>query len=312
MAFKHIRAAQKQTVGDNIAKQILVEIASYIGKDGQAAYPSYRTLAESTEVHYNTVSAKVSYLEEKGFLVVTKDGRKNKYTLGFDCDNDDDGLSHTDYDNDGGNGGGLSHPEYDNKADGSDLSQQIVTLLSQLNSRLSQIESQLSQNTARLSQLECDVSNRSNNISNKGKREEAQAPISPPHLIDENLNTLLISNGLSLKDREDVMIFVEIFNSKCHPASNHANRVENAIKAKKAGLTHEEAMGICNGFWQKSGYGIGPRPHPSQVVSSADTYRQWVSDGSPDNSKKAKRQPSQPAPRPATNPQYKRPVGVHS
>ena len=312
MAFRHIRAAQKQTVADNIAKQILVEIASYIGNDDQPAYPSYRTLAESTEVHYNTVASKVSYLEERGFLIVTKDGRKNKYTLGFDCDNDDGGLSHTDYDNGGGNGGQLSQPECDNVTIDNELSHQIITALSQLNERLSQIEARLSQNSERLSQLECDLSNRSNR-SNKEKREEAQAPDSPPHLINENLNNLLVSNGLGLSEREDVLIFVEIFNEKCHPASNYQTRVENAILAKKSGMTHEEAIGICNGFWEKSGFGIGLRPHPSQVVNSRDTYRQWVKDGSPDNRKSTK-QPAnrKSAPRPATNPQYKRPVGAHT
>lgn len=102
----------------------------------------------------------------------------------------------------------------------------------------------------------------------------------PAPIIDYDMNDALASNGMSIHDREQVAFFVELFKSKCIPVS-YKNQLESAIKAIKHKVTPQEAVGISNGYWSRSGYGKGPRPYPSQVADHVETYREWVSNGKP-------------------------------
>lgn len=145
MAFKHIRAAQKRAIQDPLAKSILVAVAADIGTNGEAAYPSYRTLAERTGIHYNTIGGKMEVLSSQKLIKIEKRGKRQYYTLLFDCADSAEPM--TDYDNEQQ----LSQPECDNS-----LSQR----LSQIEQRLSQIEGSLSQSPRDLSSIEAEEAGR--------------------------------------------------------------------------------------------------------------------------------------------------------
>ena len=136
MALKHVRAVQSQAITtEPMGRAILTTIAIDIGHRGQPSFPSYRTIADRVGCHYNTVSSWVKQLEESGDLVITKDGKRQKYSIPFVIE--DEELSQPDYDS-----------SYDKHCDSDyDNLKEIVTTLSQRVELLSQRVELLSQST---------------------------------------------------------------------------------------------------------------------------------------------------------------------
>lgn len=77
----HVTAAVwAMTVGDPEAKLVLLKLADNANDDG-IAWPSQRTLAKECEVSQPTISRRVNYLVEKGFLAIEKAGNPHRSTV---------------------------------------------------------------------------------------------------------------------------------------------------------------------------------------------------------------------------------------
>ncbi len=145
MALQHLRAINDHAVTtDPLGRAILKEVALDIGHNNQPSFPSYRTIAKRVGCHYNSVAAWVKKLAECGDLIVTKEGRQQKYNIPFDVP-----LSQPDYDN-----------SYDNACDNSydDTVTNLVTTVTILSQAVDDIVTRLSQIEQLLSQPDYDRS----------------------------------------------------------------------------------------------------------------------------------------------------------
>lgn len=77
MSYKASAWAVEQTVGDPIAKLVLLTLAESADIERQECFPSLRCLARRTEASPKTVWLKLKYLREKGFIHITRRQRQN-------------------------------------------------------------------------------------------------------------------------------------------------------------------------------------------------------------------------------------------
>lgn len=89
MATRHVRAVQKRNgdYEDRTDFMIMQVIATDIGYNDEPCNTSYRTIADRTGVHYNTVSDHIKKLIAQGHLIGKRKGKYIYYSLPFHCDN---------------------------------------------------------------------------------------------------------------------------------------------------------------------------------------------------------------------------------
>lgn len=166
---------------------IMQVIATDIGENDEPARTSYRGIAERTGAHYNTVSARVAGLVQRGHLLSERQGKYLVYRLPFDCQRENKRLSQRpegDCDNQGG-----------------------IEELSQFAERLSQRIEELSQSVALIvTTLQRGIVTevREERREEEGKEEEAVAPAPDPFIAaikayEENLAVItpVVSEGIA-------------------------------------------------------------------------------------------------------------------
>jgi DNA-binding transcriptional MocR family regulator len=79
MSFRHMAWAMETKIGDPLAKLLLVALADRADKDTGQCWPSLARLCEDTEMSMATVTRRLHYLEEGGFI--RRDQRDQKSTL---------------------------------------------------------------------------------------------------------------------------------------------------------------------------------------------------------------------------------------
>ena len=82
MSFKHMAWAMEVRVGDPLAKLLLVALADRSDKETGQCWPSIARLCEDTEMSRASVTRRLCYLEDKGFIQRTqRDQQSTLYTL---------------------------------------------------------------------------------------------------------------------------------------------------------------------------------------------------------------------------------------
>jgi DNA-binding MarR family transcriptional regulator len=82
MSFKHMAWAMEVRVGDPLAKLLLVALADRADKERGQCWPSLSRLCEDTEMSKASVTRRLSYLEQQGFVHRTqRDQSSTLYTL---------------------------------------------------------------------------------------------------------------------------------------------------------------------------------------------------------------------------------------
>ena len=82
MSFKHMAWAMEARVGDPLAKLLLVALADRADKERGQCWPSLSRLCEDTEMSKASVTRRLSYLEQQGFVHRTqRDQSSTLYTL---------------------------------------------------------------------------------------------------------------------------------------------------------------------------------------------------------------------------------------
>lgn len=82
MSFKHIAWAMHIHVGDPMAKLLLIALADRADKESNQCWPSLARLCADTEMSMATVTRRLNYLEENGFIRRNKrDQTSTLYTL---------------------------------------------------------------------------------------------------------------------------------------------------------------------------------------------------------------------------------------
>ena len=82
MSFKHMAWAMEVRVGDPLAKLLLVALADRADKERGQCWPSLSRLCEDTEMSKASVTRRLSYLEQRGFVHRTqRDQSSTLYTL---------------------------------------------------------------------------------------------------------------------------------------------------------------------------------------------------------------------------------------
>ena len=79
MSFRHMAWTMETKIGDPLAKLLLVALADRADKDTGQCWPSLARLCEDTEMSMATVTRRLHYLEEGGFI--RRDQRDQKSTL---------------------------------------------------------------------------------------------------------------------------------------------------------------------------------------------------------------------------------------
>lgn len=82
MSFKHMAWAMEVRVGDPLAKLLLVALADRADKETGQCWPSLSRLCEDTEMSKASVTRRLFYLEQRGFIHRTqRDQSSTLYTL---------------------------------------------------------------------------------------------------------------------------------------------------------------------------------------------------------------------------------------
>ena len=82
MSFVHMAAAMHSKIGDPLAKLLLIAIADRADKDTGQCWPSLARLCGDTEMSRASVTRRLAYLEQRGFIQRTqRDQQSTLYTL---------------------------------------------------------------------------------------------------------------------------------------------------------------------------------------------------------------------------------------
>lgn len=82
MSFKHMAWAMEVRIGDPLAKLLLVALADRADKETGQCWPSLSRLCEDTEMSKASVTRRLFYLEQRGFIHRTqRDQSSTLYTL---------------------------------------------------------------------------------------------------------------------------------------------------------------------------------------------------------------------------------------
>lgn len=82
MSFKHMAWAMEVRIGDPLAKLLLVALADRSDKETGQCWPSIARLCEDTEMSKASVTRRLFFLEQKGFIQRTqRDQQSTLYTL---------------------------------------------------------------------------------------------------------------------------------------------------------------------------------------------------------------------------------------